>query len=287
MNTNHSKLAFPTALHQAVAEQVRDYFLALPETDTVLAVNSCARGKAVPESDLDFAILVKPGVKAADIQNMEAAWKRQLEKHPLLQQYLQSQAFAQVHLDVIDGRFEPTAWDDGGGPDYFEIEIGNRVAHAAPMGLAGPYFLELRRQWLPYYDDTLQASRWTMARDACANDLEHVPFFTRRGLYFQAFDRLYKAFQEFLQALFISRKVYPIAYNKWIREQVEEWLGLPELYRELPVILSIQNIESGETAEKAKRLFQLLHMLSPDDPKTQILTTRPTKRSSPAIKKTI
>jgi predicted nucleotidyltransferase len=56
------KPSFPTKLHQDTAELVRDYFLAIPGVDTVLVVNSCARGQAVPESDLDFAILTKPDI---------------------------------------------------------------------------------------------------------------------------------------------------------------------------------------------------------------------------------
>jgi hypothetical protein len=39
-----------------------------------------------------------------------------------------------------------------------------------------------------------------------------------------------------LQALFVERRTYPLAYNKWIREQVTEWLTLPGLYEELPPI---------------------------------------------------
>ena len=85
-----------------------------------------------------------------------------------------------------------------------------------------------------------------------------MPFFVQRGLYFQAFDRLYKGFQEFLQALFIASRVYPLAYNKWIREQVVEWLVLPELYEKLPPILSVQNIESAELGERAETLRGLL-----------------------------
>jgi hypothetical protein len=77
-------------------------------------------------------------------------------------------------------------------------------------------------------------------------------------LYFQAFDRLYKAFQEFLQALFVARRTYPIAYNKWIREQVTEWLSLPDLYQELPQILSVRSIESAEIGQKADALRVLL-----------------------------
>jgi hypothetical protein len=80
-----------------------------------------------------------------------------------------------------------------------------------------------------------------------------------RGLYFQSFRRLYNAFGEFLQALFIARRVYPIAYDKWICEQIEEILGLPELYRQLPALLEIPHFESREHAVKAETLRRLLH----------------------------
>jgi hypothetical protein len=69
---------------------------------------------------------------------------------------------------------------------------------------------------------------------------------------------LYKAFQEFLQALFVARRTYPLAYNKWIREQVTEWLSLPDLYQELPPILSVRRMESAEIGEKADALRVLL-----------------------------
>ena len=39
--------------------------------------------------------------------------------------------------------------------------------------------------------------------------------------------------------------------NKWIQEQVLEWLSLPELYEELPSILSVRSIESSELGQKA------------------------------------
>jgi hypothetical protein len=148
----------------------------------------------------------------------------------------------------------PTVWDDGGGPDSFEVEIGNRLAYAAPLHRAGTYFRHLQSQWMPYYGEELQQSRLAMVREACARDLEAIPFFLNRGLYFQAFDRLYKAFQEFLQALFVARRTYPLAYNKWIREQVTDWLALPEL----PPTLSVRNIQSSELGEKADKLRDLL-----------------------------
>jgi len=166
--------------------------------------------------------------------------------------------FTQVHVDIFDGRMTPTVWDDGGGPDTFEIEIGNRVAYAAPLCVAGTYFRQLQSQWLPYYEEQLRLSRLAMVREACARDLDAVPFFLGRGLYFQAFDRLYKAFHEFLQALFVARRIYPLAYNKWIREQVAEWLSLSDLYEELPPILSVRRIEGAELAANAEALRVLL-----------------------------
>jgi len=105
----------------------------------------------------------------------------------------------------------------------------------------------------------LRAARLAMVRDACQYDLEHVPFFLRRDLPFQAFDRLYKAQQEFLQALFIAQGRYPLAYNKWIHEQVVEWLGRPDLYERLSGLLSLANSEAIST--HARRLQALTEEL--------------------------
>lgn len=253
-----ASLAFPTPLHQQAALAAQAFFSHLPETDTVLVVNSCARGVAVPESDLDMAILVRNGVSPETIQALEREWLTFRTSDPAVQAYLGSHAFAQLHLDVIDGVFAPTDWDDGGGPDYYEVEIGNRLVYSAPMGEAGAHFRRLQAQYLPFYDESLRQQRLAMALHACHYDLDHIPMFVSRGLHFQAFDRLYKAYQEFLQALFISRSTYPIAYNKWIREQVERWLSLPELYPLLGQVLSVSVLESEELVRKAAMLRALV-----------------------------
>lgn len=249
---------FPTLLHQQVSELVGDFFATQTHVDTTLLVNSCARGQAVPDSDLDVAVLVKSTTSVKELRELEMLWGEFAAAQSLIQQFRQAGRFSQVHLDVLDGRIAPSIWDDGGGPDSFEVEIGNRFAHSLPLHEAGPPFRELQAEWLPYYPEDLRQRRLTMVRDACAHDLDYIPFLLDRGLHFQAFDRLYKAHQEFLQTLFISRKIYPIAYNKWIREQVAGWLALPDLYRELPPILSIRNIESNEMIRNADALRNLL-----------------------------
>jgi len=256
------KPGFPTKLHKDTAELVRDYFLAIPGVDTVLIVNSCARGQAVPESDLDFAILVGPDTKPTEMRNIENAWQIYSETQSIITKYKQSNQFAHLHLDVIDGNYIPMDMKNGEPIDYFEIEIGNQICYAAPMGNAGFYFQTLQNKWLPYYNEALRLQRLEMVKDACNYDLDHIPFFIKRELYFQAFDILWKAFQAYLQALFIANKTYPIAYNKWIREQVAKWLNKPDLYKKLSPVLSINNIESNEINDKVKDLRELLSELT-------------------------
>jgi len=255
------KPSFPTMLHQDTAELVRDYFLTMSNVDTVLVVNSCARGQAVPESDLDFAVLVKPETTPTEIGNIETAWLNYSVNQPTFLKYKKSNQFAHLHLDIIDGSYAPTILEIGVASDFFEIEIGNQICYSAPMYNAGSYFQELQNKWLPYYKEELRLQRLTMTRDACEYDLNHIPFFIKRGLYFQAFDILYKAFQEYLQTLFIANKTYPIAYNKWIKDQVVNWLNKPDLYPKLSPILSVSNIEGNEINDKAKMLRELLNEL--------------------------
>jgi predicted nucleotidyltransferase len=249
-------------LHQQSAEIITDYFSNFSSIDTVLVVNSCARKQAVPESDLDFAILVKPATTPDEIAEIGRRWKLFEESQSTILKYKQSGPFAHLHLDIISGDYAPVDMGDGEPIDYFEIQIGNQVCHSAPMGIIGSYFNELQNKWLPYYEEKLRLKRLSLAKDACAYDLNHIPFLVRRGLYFHAFETLYKALQEYLQTLFISARIYPIAYNKWIKEQVAKWLNRPDLYTRLLSILSITNIESDEINQKANNLRILLNELS-------------------------
>src|SRR5437667_10443048 len=209
-----SPLRFPAVRHREVAELAGDFFSAQASVDTILVVNSCARGRAVAGSDLDLAVLIMPTAARQEVQSLTALWQESMATHPLIHRFRRPRRFTQVHVDVFDGRMVPTVWDDGGGPDSFEVEIGNRLVYAAPLHEVGAYFRQLRSQWLPYYREDLRLSRLAMVREACARDLEAIPFYLGRGLYFQAFDRLYKPFRDLLQAPFASRRLLPLIYNQ-------------------------------------------------------------------------
>jgi hypothetical protein len=92
----------------------------------------------------------------------------------------------------------------------------------------------------------------------CLNNLDHVPWSLERGDRFHAFHRLYDAYQEFLQALFITRRTYPLAYDKWIEEQLRELLGLTDLVGQLAQVVGTPLLDNKGVAESATTLTRLL-----------------------------
>ncbi len=259
-----SQPIFPTTLHQDVSDIVVSFFANLSEVDSILLLNSCARGQATPKSDLDLAILLAPHISPSDNHHLQLSWHHFSLSNSTIASFVQSSPFSKVHLDFIDGHYSPAIWDDGGGPDDFELQIGNHLVHSLLLTPAGSYFSQLQATWLPYYAPDLRDQRLTMVRDACLYDLDFIPFYIGRSLPFQAFDRLYKAFREFMQMLFISCKQYPIAYNKWIYEQVVDILGVDDLYSELLSILTVESLQNTTLVNKAKDLHHLVNSWSND-----------------------
>jgi hypothetical protein len=250
--------SYPTPQHEIAAQKTVEFFSRQPGVEAVLLTCSIARGKASPDSCLDIAVLVRPDPQRELRGILERAWEAHQPAEPAFEALRQVGRFSFVDLDFDDGCFNPGWHGWTSGPDGFELEIGNLLAYAVPLWEGGTYYRELCQQWLPYYSDELCHQRLDMVVGYCLNNLRHIPLYVERGLYFQSFNRLYHAFGEFLQALFISRKVYPIAYDKWVKEEVAEILGLPELYDQLPHLFEIQKFESRELTEKAQQLESLL-----------------------------
>jgi len=254
---------YPTLEHQNAAEAVVNFFAPVPEIETVCLTCSCARGKASRDSCLDMLVIGRPEIMSTAQASIQKAWEEFYTTAPVFQQLAAVGKYAHVDLEFSDGHFVPTEHYWVGGPDEFELVIGNYLVYSVPLHQKGDYFHELKAKWLPYYDEGLRHNRLSMVRKYCLNNLEHIPPYVERGLHFQCFNRFYDAFREFLQALFIARQTYPIAYEKWIQEQIVDILGLPELYRRLPGLFEIHTFESYEILDKANILRDLLDEYAP------------------------
>jgi hypothetical protein len=203
-------------------------------------------------------ILVPPDLPAVHRSALHNAWQSHQQQREVFRAVREVGAFSHVDLDIVDGIFTPRPRDWTSDPDEFELEIGNTLAYSVALWSRGERLTALKAQWLPYYDEALRRARLADVQRFCLNNLDHIPLYVERGLYFQSFNRLYDALREFLQALFIARRVYPIAYDKWIKEQIVDILELPELYPQLTHLLEIQHFESDEIARKAECLRQLV-----------------------------
>ena len=249
--------AYPTPQHAEAAEAVVAFFALRPEVDAVLLTCSCARGKATPDSCLDIAVLT---AAEADPAPLWHAWDAHYRDAPVFHALRQVGAFSNVDLDLVDGVFEPDPDAHGWttGPDAFELEIGNLLAYSVPLWTRNARFAEMRDVWLPYYGEGLRAERLAMVRRYCLNNLDHIPLYAPRGLPFQCLARLQMAYGEFLQALFIAQRTYPIAYDKWIRDLFFDVTATTEIYTQSLALFQIEDLESDEIVEKAASLKSML-----------------------------
>ena len=241
---------YPTPAHARAADEIVAFFAADARTDAVLLTNSCARGKATPDSCLDVQVL------AREPEALWAAWEPHAAASPVVAELLAVGRFSDLHLDVGSGDFRPGPIEDE-GIDWFEVTVGNLLVHSVPLWTRGERFDELRAQWLPYYGDELRAERLEALRGYFVGNVDRIPWYLDRGIWFQPFHRLLRAFHAFLMALHVSRRTYPISYDKWIHEQVAERLGLPELYARLPGILEVARLESRDLERNADALRAL------------------------------
>ncbi len=160
-----------------------------------------------------------------------------------------------LHIRTLNPQPKKRSWTDG--PDEFEIELGHSFVYCEPVFKRGTAYDSAKEKILPYYDETLRSERLKEAGNFCLNNIEHIKPYVRRGLYFQEFKRLHDACEEFLQALFISKRVYPLDYDKWVEYELVEILKMPELYRRFVLLYELQKLESDELIDKGKRLREL------------------------------
>ena len=252
--------AYPTPTHERSALAIVDFFKRRPETSAVLLTCSCARGKATKNSCLDIAVLVPPDLPARAFGRLRQDWQNFYQSAPVFKEQLQVGAFSQVDLEFHSGNFNPENHPHGwtSGADEFELEVGNLLVYSVPLWEKDTRFRDLKAQWLPYYPEKLRSERLELVVKYCRNNLAHIPLYVERGLYFQAVKRLHNALEEFLQCLFIARRTYPIAYDKWVREQVVDILRLPALYGQIVGLLEVEHLESTDLTDKSVVIENLI-----------------------------
>ena len=231
-----------------------------PHVQAILLTGSCARGVAHRTSCVDMTILVSPlchDAFAMGLPEMEG----RISKLPAVSALQKTVAWSAIDLDLSDGTFQPGYHGWTSGPDNYELEIGNILAWSHPLLQRGERLDALRGTYLPFYDAQLRQERLAEIIAFARNNLDHVGPFALRDLPFQAFKRLYHALEEYLQALFIRRSIYPIAYDKWLREQLVDILGEPSIYEELVDIMSIPSLRVHRLVDRAVRLGRLLDEL--------------------------
>jgi hypothetical protein len=242
---------YPTPQHERAAQAVTRFFGQQPETEAVLLTNSCARGKATADTCLDMLVLAP----TEGVAGLDAAWRRFAAGSEAIAELAAAGRWADVHLDVVNGVFEVRPIDHE--LDWLEVEVGNALAYSVPLLERGGRLADLRADWLPFYGEELRAERLAAAHATCLSYLDRIPWFLDRELWFQALARLHGAFHWFLLALHVRHRTYPIAYDKWIREQVVDNLGLPGLYERLPHLFEIARLESRELEQKGADLRAL------------------------------
>ena len=248
---------YPTIQHQNATNKFLEIFSKDSRIKTILLIGSCARCKASKDSCLDLCVIVKNKHIKSVIKKFERL-KNRIKEFKDVQNVGR---FSQIDLEVTEAKFKPKERSWTSGPDSFELEIGNIFRYSVVLFDKNSYFKNLSKNYLPYYSEKLRKNRLNEVKKFLYNNLEHVPLYTKRKLYFQAFDRLYKASQEFMQAVFIKNKIYPIAYDKWVKEQYINILKMPKLYNQIVDIISIKNFEGVEILKKARKLKKLANSL--------------------------
>lgn len=255
-------LQLPTESHKKVVSLVKENLEKRDEVMALVIYGSVARNKGSYNSDLDFAFFCKDGVDGEKIEE---------EMNELVKNEVHSKnpedvgLFFGIDIHFHKGEVEAPDrhWTDG--PDRYETEIGNIFVYSTLVFEKNGFFTNLREKFVPYYDENLRKERLKEVLNYCRNNIWHIEPYVKRGLYFQAFKRLIDATREFMQALFMSRKIYPIAYDKWVKEQFIEILQEPDLYKEFVKLYEVHNLESDELINKGNRLLVLVDQYIKDE----------------------
>jgi hypothetical protein len=165
----------------AAIEEIISYFDGRTGVDTLLLTGSWARSKGNVSlgADCDLTLLHSEHFDLAREMAAYEAWQEEREETWNLGNL---GPYSSIELHPHDGGFVPKPRRWTSGPDDFELEIGNTLV---------------------YSSEDLRNKRLAMVMMYARNNLNHIPLYSERGLYFQCLKRLHHALEETLQALFM------------------------------------------------------------------------------------
>jgi tetratricopeptide (TPR) repeat protein len=249
------QIKFPTSAHELAFNEAVDFFKKKKSVLAITLEGSIFRGQGSHDADVDIDVFVK------DSKAINALGKEFDTVGPAIVSGLRKQGVTGrffdigLHLRLLEQEPGKRSWTTG--PDEYEIELGHSFVYCKLIFERNGAWTKARKRYVPYYNENLRKKRFKEVLKYCLNNIDHIEPYVKRGLYLQALKRFHNAIEEFLQVLFISRKTYPIDYDKWVEYELTEILKLPQLYRQIVSLYEIKNLESSELIGKGELLRKI------------------------------
>lgn len=252
-------IKFPTQSHKIALEETVNFFKKKKEVSAITLVGSVLRNQGSYNADIDVDIFVPDKDIEHKLTNEFLPFKDKVVER--LRKRGDTGKFFDIGFHVLtlpDDLAVPTrSWISG--PDYYEIIIAHFFVYCRLMFEQNKLYAKTRKKYIPYYSEKLRKKRLEETLKFCLNNIQHVEPYARRGLHIQALKRIRHATEEFIQALFISKKVYPLDYDKWVKYELEKILKLPDLYRELISIYELKKMNNENLIIAGRKLEKLIH----------------------------
>lgn len=257
-------LGFPHQDYKIILTRLVGYFRNHPGVYAIALIGSLARGKAVEGSCIDLAVFLHK----KHLDNLAATIASRTEAYSRLNGqicYYNGEVeggieFGKIRVDLgfTDGNFKGYSKNSFDiTRDEFETTIGNLLVYSIPLYQKGKKFQQLKRKYLPFYDERLRSARLKGTAEEFSYKIWKTRWLAGRGEYLAALEVLVESQRIFLQHLFIKKRKYPIDYVKWLKDQCTEILAVPELYQELLSIINGIELTKDCIVEKSDKLEKL------------------------------
>ena len=262
---NIPNLKYPNEGYKRVLAKLVAYYREYPGVYAVVLTGSLVRNKAVTGSCIDIYVFLHTkqyDALASTVSSREKTYSTLGGEVCYYNEQVEGGIlFNDVRVDIgfTDGRFKSYAENSFDiTRDEFETTIGNLFVYAIVLHEKGGKYQQLKKQYLPFYDDNLRKARLKGTAEEFNYKIWKTRWLAGRGELFAALEAFLEAQRIFLQHLFIKERRYPVDYVKWLKEQCSQILMMPALYQELVALIDgLEFTEEvlGERCEVLEKLF--------------------------------